>query len=438
MTAGDSEAARRGHHARPATLAAALALLIAPSARAADGHWTGSVEAGFDSYMERYAVADADTLSSLSEFRSRLRLGYAMGTLGRNYALLEARGVLGQSSYEAGAHAVATRRFGIAGRHAAHLDAEVGRRGYREGSEYDFPNDYLRAFVRAGLRLRAGSALLLRLDDRVEHVDYDQRTEFDYDFTRNAVTGSVDVSRNLTHTFTGGVRFTTMTVPDSSGIEYRSLTPLAEYRAYFDAHRRIQFAMGAERRIYPDDGTRSSFWAVLASGSFEWELQRQWSFELADELEHYDYDAQSGAYSNYLRNLTEVLVNYNASEIQVGAGPAFGWLESAESPQDEFSELGAKVVFEWVGAGGAWVSASYQPGWRDYALYDSSPAPRAIPDPDAIFSDYWYHRVDVFATARVYRSLWLNVYADYQPEDHDRAGDDATATVASVTLTYSF
>jgi hypothetical protein len=44
--------------------------------------------------------------------------------------------------------------------------------------------------------------------------------------------------------------------------------------------------------------------------------------------------------------------------------------------------------------------------------------------------------VNVFANARVYRSLWLNIFFDWQPEDHDRDGDDATATVGSISLMY--
>ena len=415
-----------------------LAALAASTARAADRRWTGAAEVGFDSYMERYTVADDDTLSSITEFCARLRMGYAVGAFGRNYALLEAKGLLGESSYEAGGHAVATRRFGTAGRHAVHVDAEVGRRGYRAGSQYDFPNGYLRAFARGTLRWRASDVILLKLDDRVERVAYDERTEFDYDFTRNAVTASADVAGDLAHTFTVGVRLTTMTVPDSSQIDYRALTPLVEYRGYVDAHRRVQVAMGGERRLYAADATRSSFWALLGSGMFEWALYPHWSFELNDELEHYIYDEQSGAYATYFRNLAEVLVNFNPGGFQVGAGPAFGWLESRESPQDEYRELGVKMGFEWVGGTGAWVSASYQPGWRDYVLYDSSPGPGEIPDPDAIFSDYGYHRFDVFATVRLHRSVWLNAYADYQPEDHDRAGDDATATVASLSVTCSF
>jgi hypothetical protein len=426
---------RAGHDLRAVLHAVlpALVLLAAPAARGAERRWIGAAEVGFDSYMERYTVADDDTLSSIAEFYARLRLGYAVGALGRSYALLEGKGLLGESSYEAGGHAVATRRFGAEGRHALHVDLEAGRRGYRPGSQYDFPNGYLRAVARGTLRWRASDGVLLKLDERVERVDYDERTEFDYDFTRNAATASADVAGGLTHTFTVGMRLTTMSVPDSSEIDYQALTPLVEYRSYVDAHRRVQVTMGAERRLYAGDATRSSFWALLGSGFFEWALSPQWSFELNDEVEHYIYDEQSGAYATYLRNLAEVLLNFNRGNAQIGAGPAFGWVDSRESPQDEYRELGAKITFEWMGGTGAWVAASYQPGWRDYLLYDSPSASQ-----DAIFSDYGYHRVDVFATVRLRGSVWLNVYADYQPEDHDRAGDDATATVASLSVTSSF
>lgn len=396
------------------------------------GHWLGSLEAGYESYSERYSIADDDTLSSVDEFRTRARVAYTMGLLGRNYSLFEARAMLGESSWDAAARAFLTRRFGSTGLHIASLDAEVTRRGYREGSTYEFPNDYTRATARAGLRGRVNPSLTLRFDDRIEWLDYDQRTEFDYDYLKNSIWGAADIARDPTRGIIAGARYTTFTVPDSSEIEYHAVIPFVEVRSFGDLHQHAQVTASAERRRYPDDGTRSSFWAFVVSAAFEFALHPHWSIEMIDDLEDYAYDEETGAYHDYVENNAVVLVNYNTANAQIGFGPAFGWLNSETSPDDEYRELGVRLALELFGGSGWWVSASYEPGLRDYAAFKDGDV---INNAEVVFSDYAYHRVGLFANARVWRSVWFNAFLDYQPEDHEREDDDATATIASVGLT---
>ncbi len=427
---------------RPAAalaFAAALAVsfLFAPGrSHAGDGRWIGSLELGFDTFSERYSVAEEDTLSSINEARTRLRFGYARGSMGRNYALFEARQYLGESSYETTAHTFVTRRFGESTAWMATLDAELARRGFREGTTYDFPNDYTRASARAGVRVRVSSLLTARLDDRVEHLDYERRTEFDYDYTRNVATAAVEVGRDPFRILSAGVRHSTMSIPDSAGIEYHALGPVLEVRAFGAAHERVYVSMSADRRSYPNGGTRSSFWSILLSGMFEWPVHRHWGIEMAADIEDYDYDVTSGIYNDYLETRAYVAANWFNDGTRIGAGPAFGWLSSRNAPQDEYRELGVRIAAEHIGARGLYVSASYEPGVRDYESYAGTAS--TIDGTEVVFSDYGYRRINVFANVRVHGALWLNLFFDYQPEDHDRDGDDATATVGSISLTYSF
>ena len=421
------------------TLAAAILAGVVSAwapGRAEAGRWLGSVELGYDTYSERYSIAEADTLSSIDEARTRLRLGYAAGALGRDYALLEGRQYLGESSWESAVHALLTHRFGKAAAWVMNLDAELARRGFREGSTYAFPNDYTRAYARAGLRARAGSFVTVRLDDRLERLDYEQRTEFDYDYLRNILTAAIDLGRDPFRSVSAGVRYSTMTIPDSTEIEYDSMGPVLEIRAFGDPHERVYVTAAADRRRYPDGGTRSSFWSILGSGLFERPLSTHWGVELAAEAEDYDYDVATGAYNDYLESRAYAALNWFDGGFKLGAGPAFGWLSSRDAPQDEYRELGARLALEQIGTGGFYLAASYEPGWRDYEAFSADAAP--IDNAEVIFSDYLYHRVNVFVNARIYRALWLNVLLDWQPEDHDRDGDDATATVGSISLMYPF
>lgn len=415
------------------TVVVACALAgIAAAPAAGAGRWFGSLEAGYESYMERYSIADDDTLSSVDEFRSRARLAYAIGFMGSDYTLLETRVMLGQSSWDAAARAFLTRRFGPSARHSATFEAEIARRGYQEGSTYEFPNDYTRGTGRAALRAPANPWLTLRAEDRVEILDYDLRTEFDYDYVKNSVTLAADVARDPTRGILAGVRFTTFDVPDSTEIDYTAWIPFVEVRSFTDLHQRTQVGASVERRRYPEDGTRSSFWAVIVSAALEWSLHPHWSVEAIDDLEHYAYDQETGAYPDYVENNAVVLVNFNTQTVQVGVGPALGWLNSDAAPDDVYREVGVRVAVDAMGESGWWISASYEPGFRDYPAFNQDDP---LANTEVVFSDYIYHRVGVFANARVWRSLWFNAFLDYQPEDHERKDDDATATIASVGLT---
>jgi len=419
------------------TLAACAALVCAaPAGARAAGRWVGVAEAGFDSYIERYSIAEDDTLSSVNEAYTRLRFGYATGSLTRNYVLIETRQLLGQSSYESALHAMATRRFGNRRAWTANFDGDVARRGFREGSVYELSNDYTRTAGRAAIRARARRWLTLRVDDRIEWLNYDQRTEFDYDYTRNALTAAADFDHDALHGVSAGVRYTTMSIPDSSEIEYHAVIPFVEGRIYGDVHQRAYLSAAVERRTYPAGGTRSSFYAFLVSGLVEFPVYPGWSIELASDLENYAYDAETDAYPDYLEVRNYAALGWHVGGFRTGAGPAFAWLSSRTAPQDEYHELGVRLFAELLGTSGLFVSLSYEPGTRDYGLYDASNG--SIENADAIFSDYTYHRLSLFANSRIRGHFWLNAFADYQPEDHDRTGDDATATVASIALMVVF
>jgi hypothetical protein len=127
------------------------------------------------------------------------------------------------------------------------------------------------------------------------------------------------------------------------------------------------------------------------------------------------------------------LVKYNRSwKVRVGAGPAFSFFVSGASPDDEYHELGAMFTLDYGLGTAVWLSASYEPGKRSYRTFD------AARDEPTVYSDYTYQRVSLLANIRLLDGVSLNAFADVQPEDHEREGDDATATLVSVSLTYSF
>ena len=160
-----------------------------------------------------------------------------------------------------------------------------------------------------------------------------------------------------------------------------------------------------------------------------------WSMLFLTDLEWYEHDFNNPVYFDYVEDRSALLMKFNYNfDISVGVGPAFGFLESDASEEDVYREFGARLVLDYSKGSRAWITFSYEPGGRTYQTFGTSRADQEL----SLYSDYSYHRLSLFANIRVLRFLNLSAFADYQPEDHKREGDDATATLVSVSLTYSF
>ena len=96
--------------------------------------------------------------------------------------------------------------------------------------------------------------------------------------------------------------------------------------------------------------------------------------------------------------------------------------------------LGAKFALEYNRGGTAWVSFAYEPGRREYNAF----LPASLTDDISLFSNYTYNRVSLFTNFRIVDGLSFSGFLAYQPEDHVRESDDATATLLSVRLIYMF
>ena len=224
-------------------------------------------------------------------------------------------------------------------------------------------------------------------------------------------------------------------LPDSTEIQYESWTPYLEIRSSPELRRQLYFQGAVERRLYDNNFTRSPFWAWLAIFNAEWLISRPVGVILEDNFERYEYDINTDAYFDYVENRVIGLLTYYASwYARFGIGPSWGILKSDRSPDDEYHEYGVVVRGEYNRGAKLWASCEYEPGRRTYPAFD----PNATFDLESVFSDYTYHRLSVFFNWRIWSGVGLNLFLDYQPEDHEREGDDATATLFSISVSYVF
>jgi hypothetical protein len=395
---------------------------------------TGSVSVGFDSFQEKYSIVDRDTLDSVNEFWTRATLGLLTGTFLRDYLLLEGRVQYGDDTYESGGRIKFTKRFLSRGPRVG-FEGYFDRKLFGKNSSYHYPNDYDRAFLFGYVKQSLGSSFAVRITDRLEIQDFKSRTEFDYDYKRNKLSIAGEFDWQLTTFLDMAVTHVVMDVPDSTEIEYQSFIQSVDFRHFAGLYDRLNVLAALERREYVSGSPRSSFWAVLGSMAGEHSVAQRLSLLLESELEWYQYDFKNPVYFDYVENRTALLLNVNYSYgFRFGAGPAFGFLASDVSDADEYSEWGAKFALEYNRGTRAWFSFAYEPGNRTYKAFGDDRLDQEF----SLFSDYTYHRISLFGNFRILKYLSFSGFIDYQPEDHKKEGDDATATLISFSLNSMF
>jgi hypothetical protein len=396
---------------------------------------TGSIGTGFDSFQERYSIVDRDTLDSVNEFRTRFGLGLVTGNFLRDYFLLEGFAQYGDDTYETSGRLRFTKLFGSRAASRIGVESEFTRRNFGDNSSYQFPNNYDRFFLRGYFKQNFNESFALRITDRLEHQNFEKRTDFDYDYLRNKFSLGAEYDWDLTTVLDTRLTVVTMDIPDSTEIEYRSLIPSLELRSFAGLFQRGYIQTAIERREYAAGSPRSDFWALLSVLSGEWPFGPNFSVRLENGFEWYVYDVKEEVYFDYVENRSVLLFKLNHSyELSIGAGPTFGFLNSDISAEDVYREYGVRFTADYNKGATAWLSASYEPGKRTYKAFSESQAGDEL----SLFSDYLYHRVSLFANFRLIGGITLSCFADYQPEDHKRADDDATATLFSISLFYFF
>lgn len=392
------------------------------------GELTGSIGLGFDSFHERYTVVDSDTTAGLNEFRARVTLGYLQGQFLQDYLQIEGQSLIGEESVETSGRMNLLRRSGP---YRFAFDNELTYRSYRKNTTYTFANDFVRYNGKVYLQRQLSSALFMRLTDRLEIIDFDKFTTFDYDYINNAIWLLGEYQRDLTTAYTFAAGFRTKAIPDTTQIAYKAYTAAAELRHVPGLRKQVFVSLSGERRVYNDTGIRSPYYSLYSDARIQPLAWGDFALSFDNTLEGFRYDQANEVFFNYVENRSALRgIYYRSSLFFVGLGPTFGFLSSGESDLDEYTEWGAKFTLDYT-VGGAWISAGYEPGWRDYRVEGRD-------NYETIFSDFVYHRLMLFATARIWDGASVNVFASFEPEKHSYEPDDATATLFSVDVTYGF
>ncbi|MDH3217309.1 MAG: hypothetical protein OEN01_13655 [Candidatus Krumholzibacteria bacterium] len=395
---------------------------------ALSGTLTGALVAGFDSYSEKYTLTQTKTLDRLNEFRTRINLGYLQGTLLDDYSQIEAQSLIGQESLEASGRLNLTRRFGNS---RMALDNMITFRSYRENSNYAFANDFRRYGLRVYAQHDPVRDLTLRVADRLDVVDYEERTQFDYDYVQNVIEVGASLDRGLASSYNATIGLAHKSIPDTTEISYRAYNLGLEYRHISGVRKQIFLTVSGERRMYAHKPARSPFWSFYSNANIQPFTVGIFGLTIDNSLESYLYDRETNVFFDYVENRSSAQISYfRSTTFSVALGPTYGFLASGFSRTDEYKEIGGKLSVDYNTGGRVWLLASYEPGWRDYRIDDN--------DANLIFSDFSYHRILVFTNVRLWRNTSMNLFVNLEPEDHKARDDDSTTTLFSSDISYSF
>lgn len=406
-----------------ASLAALFCLLCAPGSRARAIELRNGLLFGYDSFIDRYTIVDDDTSEVTHEYYAGLDNHLRHDSRSLKYSLRNIFRYGNQTidEYAEGAFSAGTRRRGL-----VQARADLRLKAFREGSDYEFGNDYLQSNAYLSLGKEFRDEFYIVSKSRAELIDYDERTDFDYDY-RYIDTGlGIELGSFFGKFASVSAAFGRRECPDTSALSYDRFLGTADGRL---ANGRFGFdlSVSADRRDY-DGLTRSSSWNVLSGIGLTWTRSGgdSWSLRLDSELYRYDTETTTFFDNYFLRGgmRARVPASRTASVI---LEPRIGWLSCPSFEEERYVEGTVVLGVDLFSGGSYWLSASYEPGYRNYLL-----------DENDIYSDFRISRLSLMGSATLAERVMLTVFVSHDPEYHSRRTDDFSMTLLSASVSLLF
>jgi len=407
----------------PALLAGLLCLCCAVSPETRAAELRNGLVFGYDSFIDRFTILEDDTSEVTHEYYIGLDNHLRHYSNSLKYSLRNVFRYGNQSidEYAEGAFSAGTREGGL-----VQARADMRLKHFREGSDYEFGNDYLQsnAFLSLGRELRDG--LYVASKSRAELVYYDERTDFDYDY-RYLDTGlGFELGSFLGRFASLSAAIGHRACPDSTDLSYNRFLAVAEGRLS-EGRASFELSASADRRDY-EGLTRSSSWNVLTAAGFTWTQTGGASAMLRFESELYRYDTETSTFfdTHFLRGglRGRLPVSQTAA---LFAEPRVGRLLCQSYEEERYIEGTVALGFDLFSGGAYWLSATYEPGYRNYLL-----------DENDIYSDFRVNRLSLMGSATVAERVMLTLFVSHDPEYHSRRSDDFSMTLVSASVTLLF
>ena len=434
--------------------AVALAVAIAAGLVPADAiEVVPHVGVDFDHFGEKYRLTEDDEVeTTINDFGT-----YAGITLSTPYDpdlsfRLEGNGHLGQQS----------RRLELdlesrwqRGAHRFELESAGSWRQFTEDGDYAISGDYLQESARVSWERRLGEGVRVRLREYFDLVWYAEEDTLGYNLTSIRNRPAVDVRFSLgelSELRLGG-QVGRRDVPDSTSLGYRQGIAEADLSLLFGWTSALDLSERIERRVYPDDSVRESTWEHRADIAFEFAAGSHATFRLRNENEivrhddpdDLDYDfgwARTGFQ-------TEI---HRTEEVDLSIMPVYAFLTSGTAPEEEYGEVGLEFGIDWRIGDHTWINLTDEIGRRDYEIdavetslddltLDDLASGDLLAGDDllgATRSDYLYNRLTLLLTSELTPGILVNLFVNWQPENHRVSSHDLETRLVSGGVEYRF
>ncbi len=378
---------------------------------------------GYDSFIDRFTILDDDTAETVHDFYAGLADAL---TLTKGASRLGVANLLryGNQTIDEAVDLDATANPG--GSWRVDLRGNFRYKHFREGSNYAAANDYLQgnAFVKVRRRFSDGFRAGARA--RFELVDFEERTLFDYDYTYRDAGLEIEAGSDYANMILLSGSFGRREAPDTTALGFDRI--VAELETHGAAgNLSVHAGLFADRRDYRGDA-RSDRWSILSN--FEAALGEAGGriVSIRAETDLLLYDRPDNAYFNsqFLRGGLRVSLPAGGAAT-LFMEPRYGQMLCRDFAEERYREVSVILGVDAFGGERYWVTASYEPGYRDYTEPEN-----------LLYSDFVVNRMSVMGSVTFARNFSINLFLNHEPETHSRREDDFSITLVSVDLTWRF
>ncbi|MBZ0267276.1 hypothetical protein K8I85_03910 [bacterium] len=427
--------------------AAVLGVALLPAIAFAEVTVQTRVGADFEHFGESYRVTDdQDTVTVTNDYGTLI--GVALRTAGRSPS---------RFSVDADVHlGKETRRVRLdfdgrleRGADTFELSHDTAYRVFRDDGEYSISSDHLLETARFVWERALNDRLTLRLQDRFDGTWYADPDEYNLDQWTHEPKLETRLRFHGFDELSVGGRYARRSVPDSVSLGYDRYTFESGLSLLFGWTSAIDISEQLERRKYDLDSARESSWTNRIDARLEFGVGDRATLRLVHESEvvRYDEPDELDFDSNWSRTGFQVEV-HRSNAVDLSIMPVYAFLQSDTAPEEEYTETGLEAGVEFRFGARTWISLTDEIGRRDYEVSDPGTVSVGAADTDDLlaelesldvaFSDYLYNRLTLIVTSDVGAGVNVNLFVNWQPEDHHVNRHDTDTRIITGGIEYAF